>query len=203
MVKIKVDIPNLPQPKVIVKKVDEDTTTKTLSGAEFILYQENSVKEYLTENMKWSAQESEAKHFVTQSDGIAEINLPQYGVFYLKEVKAPDGYEINSNPLKLDIDEASKIKDYEFEISNKKIKPTGSIELKKVDKDNKSLVLEGAEFKLYRNDKNPEYYVSANRWSNNIDDGALFKTDHNGMIQVHNLELGSYYFKETKGSGRI
>lgn len=198
MVKIKVDIPNLPQPKVIVKKVDEDTATKTLAGAEFILYQENSVKEYLTENMKWSAQESEAKHFVTQSDGIAEINLPQYGVFYLKEVKAPDGYEINSNPLKLDIDEASKIKDYEFEISNKKIKPTGSIELKKVDKDNKSLVLEGAEFKLYRNDKNPEYYVSANRWSNNIDDGALFKTDHNGMIQVHNLELGSYYFKETK-----
>src|SRR5699024_4688479 len=83
--------------------------------------------------------------------------------------------------------EEKAIKGYEstvegYDITNTLIK--GSVELTKVDKDDKNIVLSGAEFKLIDSD------------GNTIHEGLT--TDKNGKLVVKNLKLGAYQFVETK-----
>ena len=60
----------------------------------------------------------------------------------------------------------------------------GSVKLKKVDYDNEDKYLEGAEFSLYKSD---DTLVKEH-----------LKTNKEGIAICENLEVGDYYFKETK-----
>lgn len=93
----------------------------------------------------------------------------EYGVAYeyTVEEKAVKGYE-------------STVEGYD--ITNTLIK--GSVELTKVDKDDKNIVLSGAEFKLVDSE------------GNTIHEGLT--TDKNGKLVVKNLKPGAYQFVETK-----
>lgn len=78
---------------------------KLLANAEFTLYDEN--------------RNFYAK-FVTNSDGIGELKDVPYGVYYLRETVAPDGYKLNNNIYMVVIDEQDVVKT--FLVINKKIK---------------------------------------------------------------------------------
>lgn len=82
-----------------VKKTGNDTNDIGLSGASFALYSDVNC------NHKVYPMNADSG-VVTDADGIAEFPDITYGTYYLKEIKAPDGYEITqTQPIKIVLDD--------------------------------------------------------------------------------------------------
>ncbi|MGE8203756.1 SpaA isopeptide-forming pilin-related protein [Heyndrickxia sp. NPDC080065] len=148
-------------------KVDEDNATITLEGAEFKLLTKDGVliRETLT----------------TDKDGKIFVSDLKPGDYQLIETKAPNDYEINKTPIEFTIEKGvEKTVTRTFENS---LIP-GNVILTKIHKNNPSVTLKGALFKLEKQD------------------GTLIKdnleTDDQGQIKVENLKPGDYQFIETK-----
>ena len=142
---------------------------KALEGAEFGVYREES--------------NELVKVIISDKDGIIEIKGLAAGKYYFKEMKAPEGYEIDENkyPFEIKIGEMSVV--YAGESIN--VFNGGSVKLKKVD--TLGNVLEGAIFELYKDnngswDKQQGTYIS----------------DKDGIVEVKGLKVGKYYLKEVK-----
>lgn len=116
---------------------------------------------------------------VTDSKGIAILKFLLVGQkYYIKEIKGANGYVLDGT-----VWEATIGKDKEtltFERINKKEK--GSVEITKTT-DTKQ-VLEGAKFQLLDANKNPI--------------GTPKTTGKDGIARWDNLDLGTYYVKETE-----
>lgn len=90
---------------VEVVKVDAKNTNTKLSGAEFIVYRtlDNENKEYaVLENGKfdhWTTVEADATKITTDTDGHAQIEGLNVGTYWFKEVKAPEGYSVNTTDV--------------------------------------------------------------------------------------------------------
>ncbi|WP_422388196.1 MSCRAMM family protein [Clostridium baratii] len=142
---------------------------KALEGAEFGVYREES--------------NELVKVIISDKDGIIEIKGLAAGKYYFKEMKAPEGYEIDENkyPFEIKIGEMSVVDGGEsINVFN-----GGSVKLKKVD--TLGNVLEGAIFELYKDnngswDKQQGTYIS----------------DKDGIVEVKGLKVGKYYLKEVK-----
>ncbi len=79
-----------PNPSIRIRKVDSIDKTKVLKQAEFTLYDEAM---------------TELKVASTNENGIAEFYNIKNGTYYLKETKAPKGYKLAKDPIKVVIDE--------------------------------------------------------------------------------------------------
>ena len=103
--------------KVVAKKVDA-TTKAPLARAKFGLYQDAACTKQIAESPK------------TGNDGIADfgVKLPA-GTYYVKEIEAPEGYNLNSAPQKVDlpddVDNATKIATVVIEDTHAKLPNTG------------------------------------------------------------------------------
>lgn len=91
-----------------VTKVD-GKDNEPLKGAEFILYREGkNGNEYLqVENKKvkdWVTTKGDASTLTSDEDGKFVIKGLEEGTYYLEETKAPEGYNLLKNPIKLVID---------------------------------------------------------------------------------------------------
>lgn len=92
-----------------------DTNTP-LPGAQFILSTDSTCQDE-TKNLKFSLNESGKYRFNTngtatlksQSDGYINIEGLKAGTYYLKETKAPKGYNLLKNPVEIRIDSEGKI----------------------------------------------------------------------------------------------
>ena len=92
-----------------------DTNTP-LPGAQFILSTDSTCQDE-TKNLKFSLNESGKYRFNTngtatlksQSDGYINIEGLKAGTYYLKETKAPKGYNLLKNPVTIKIDSEGKI----------------------------------------------------------------------------------------------
>lgn len=88
-------------------KVDTDNKSNVLEGAEFILL--DSTKKEIAKNK-------------TGEDGIALFTDLRHGTYYLKEIIAPKGFQLNEELLEVKIDENySTEKPCEITIENKKL----------------------------------------------------------------------------------
>ena len=148
----------------------EKGTNKKLEGAIFRLYVDKECTK-------------EAGHADVKSneDGIVSFtNLP-YGTYYVKEIVAPEGYQLSTEIRKVTVDK-EKVDEKRFDnVPIKDETELGSIKIMKIDSKNKE-VLEGAEFALYQGER----FISTG------------KTDKHGIVTFEKLPYGTYYIKETK-----
>ncbi|WP_010630726.1 SpaA isopeptide-forming pilin-related protein [Sporolactobacillus vineae] len=122
----------------------------------------------------------------TDTDGKLTFGAIRYGNYLLKEVKAPDGYMLNTdymNGKKVSINSTTSTSGVQTTIVDNK----PSAKLIKVDSDNPNVKLKGAEFELQDQDGKP------------VTGFGTLSTDQNGQLTIPNLELGkTYQLVETK-----
>ncbi|MFO1446332.1 collagen binding domain-containing protein [Bacillus sp. Bva_UNVM-123] len=158
-----------------VNKVDANDSEKFLEGATFTLIDETTGVIIKT--------------LTTGTDGKVKFDKLLYGEYVLKEDKAPEGYVVgidSTNPLIVNVGDPKITKDKVTSVTIKNAKIHQAVELTKLDKDDKTLFLQGAEFELQREDNGDFVKVSTHM------------TNEDGKIIINNLEPGDYQFIETK-----
>ncbi|MCQ6531044.1 SpaA isopeptide-forming pilin-related protein, partial [Bacillus mycoides] len=157
--------------KLKIKKRDADEPNKYLEGAQFKLV-EKDTKALVKENI------------TTDKDGSVLVEGLKYRKYELTETKAPEGYELNTEPREIEISENKDNPDKATEVTVENKLMRGSIEVLKVDADKKDKPLAGVEFTLLDKNQTP------------IGEPKL--TDENGKVSFDNLAYGTYYIEETK-----
>ena len=147
----------------IVKSDAEDHNTK-LQGAVFGIYDK--------------ATDTKVEEITTNKNGEATSSDLTYGTYYVKELQAPVGYNINANTFDVSVD-SDKL--YTVDVTDKIIK--GKLKVIKTDGQTVKK-LEGAEFTIYNKDTDAEV--------------GKVVTDKDGAATSADLPFGRYYFKETK-----
>lgn len=111
----------MPFLKASIKKHADSLSGKVLSGAVYMLAQENAdgTTSYYAGVDKdgravWEPEESRAKELVTGADGAAKAEGLPYGSYWFKEVKAPKGYKLNSELLRFIISNANRNERHEM-----------------------------------------------------------------------------------------
>ena len=83
--------------KVSVKKVDADDETKKLSGATIGIYKTQACSD-----------NDKIDQAITGTDGVAAFTYKfAEGTYYVKEIKAPDGYNLNTSVFEVKIEKGS------------------------------------------------------------------------------------------------
>ncbi|KRM16051.1 outer membrane protein [Companilactobacillus nantensis DSM 16982] len=116
----------------------------------------------------------------TDADGQIRINDLPYGSYTLTEVKAPDGYVLNSTPIEITIPDNDKV---DVSAEQKDTPEKGAVILKKIDALYGDTIA-GATFNLLDKDGN---VIKEN-----------LVTDGEGEIAITDLAPGEYQFVETK-----
>lgn len=115
----------------------------------------------------------------SNSDGEILVENLSSGKYYFIETKAPHGHVLNTEKIEFTIDTEA---DSGPRVSHINHKYVGAVELTKRDSKSNAY-LENAEFSLFKN--SVEYRKN-------------LITDSDGVIRINDLEVGSYYFIETK-----
>lgn len=147
----------------IIKK---DETGKALAGAEFIVLNSNTTL---------------VGQVTTNANGVAVVKDLPYGIYKIMEIKAPDGYELDTTPKYATVSKTDPNGKVSITILNKKKITTGA--LKVIKKDETGKLLAGAEFDV--------------RDANNKVVGKI-TTDANGVATLKDLPYGTYKLIETK-----
>ncbi|MBQ7588950.1 MAG: choice-of-anchor A family protein, partial [Lachnospiraceae bacterium] len=184
-------------------KTNEDGTV-VLEGAVFEIYSDAAYTDrvFATDggngNYVYSSDKKGAvSEYVTNGEGSLRVDGIPVGTYYVKEVKAPEGYLITvENAGMFTIDERNTPDNRQTVnvkticIKDKRIK--GFVELVKIDKNDDENKLNDVEFELYR-------VINKDSASASTEKVGSYKTV-NGMIskdRIGELEYGDYYFKET------
>ncbi len=145
----------------VIKKDAE--SGKVLAGAEFKL--KNEAGQVV----------GEAK--TTNKDGVVKFENLVPGKYTLEETKAPEGYKALEVTVEVNVVANEVVKQ---EVTNEKV--TGQFEIVKVDANDKTELLSGAEFEVYKDGKKVD----------------TLRTDKTGKVISQKLEPGKYTLKETK-----
>ncbi|MHC6178670.1 SpaA isopeptide-forming pilin-related protein [Clostridium sp. JNZ X4-2] len=159
--------------KVTFTKTGEDSDSTVLSGAEFTLYKPDGITPVKDENGSNITATSD-------SDGKVTFNCDVPYGYKIIETKAPTGYSINSNPLTATVDGSGNVVLDKNTISDSKIR--NDVQFTKEDQNGNPL--QGAVFKLYKNDdadfENPIQTATS---------------DENGIVKFTDVAYG-YKIKE-------
>ena len=167
--------------KVVLTKVDADSPTTVLPGAVFKL-------EAQTADGSWEPVPG-SERLTTDADGLIEVADLPMGAYRFVEVSAPEGYELETVPVEFTLAEDAPGLEVAVTATNVKTPVLGGALLTKVDADDATTVLAGAVFKL-------EQHLSDGTWAV-VDGFDALATNDEGIIEVHDLPVGSYRFVET------
>lgn len=157
--------------QLTLTKVSDRDKELLLKGAKFALY--SAADDKLVKD-----------NLVTDDNGEIKVTGLEWGEYYIKEMKAPDGYKISNEKVSFTINAASDAK-AAVTVENEQIPGTVILEKTEVLEDGTTKTgepLEGAAYKLYSSDDNLI---------------GTYMTDENGKIYVDDLTFGDYYFKES------
>ena len=159
-------------------KIDADDSTE-LSGAVIGIF--NADETDFTESNAIETTES-------AKDGSFSFEEIPVGNYLVKEIEAPEGYVLTDKTFPVVISEDGDV--VEITIENEKIR--GSVQVKKYDLVNKSSVLSGAVFEVYKDvDGNEKFDASDESY-------GLLNEIKVGIYQMDGVEYGGYFLKETK-----
>ncbi|PFH74751.1 SpaA isopeptide-forming pilin-related protein [Bacillus thuringiensis] len=175
----------------LVKLGAEETTTYTLKNEKFVgkvvLTKTDAHNKEKLKNAVFSLLDQnhnvipEHKELITNDKGQITVDNLKPGTYYLKEIKAPEHYQLDDRLIEF------KIEEDQTTVINKEAQNSlirGSAILKKVDKEGNTL--EGAVFSVRdRNNKKIPGYTK-------------LTTNGNGQIEAKNLLPGEYQFVEEK-----
>ncbi|WP_270166339.1 SpaA isopeptide-forming pilin-related protein [Paenibacillus sp. SYP-B4298] len=148
-------------------KVDADNHNAPLAGAVFAIMNEAGVEVY--------------SGLTTGNDGLIVADQLKPGTYQLVETAAPAGYDRLAAPITFTIVEGQQ-ETLRVQVSNEQT--TGSVQLTKVDQNNKTRMLKGAQFTLRQADGTVVH--------------TGLETDDNGQLVVDGLKPGNYELVETK-----
>ncbi|QXE01095.1 SpaA isopeptide-forming pilin-related protein [Terribacillus sp. DMT04] len=151
---------------VEMKKVGEDDTAKGLEGAEY--------------ELRTSAGVTVASG-KTDETGILRFSNLLPGEYVIVETKAPFGYDVDRTPIPVTVERSQKETVTKQQVDKLS---TGSILLKKVDSEENTIGLTGAEFTLQ--DENGKVLQTG------------LTTNEAGELAIANLKPGDYQLVETK-----
>ena len=147
-----------------ITKIDEDTKA-AIEGVTFEVY--NSKKEVIGK-------------ITTGKDGKAVLKIDNManGIYYYKEISAPEGYIVDSTMKEFKITEENKIA--KETVTNKKIR--GTLEITKLD--DSRVAIEGVKFNILASDKKTVI--------------ETLTTDKSGYATTKKLDKGTYYYQEVE-----
>ena len=164
---------------VKLTKVDRDYPENKLTGAEFQVWADTNGDELLTEEdiLFGSMTETEP--------GIYELYDLPYGGYFVREIKAPDGFELDENTYHFKITEGGQTVTVENEagVGFLNAPQIGSLKISKTSFDGKK---KGFSFRIQGTDITGHPY------------DQTFVTDDNGEITVEGLRIGTYTISEVK-----
>lgn len=164
---------------ILIRKVD-DVTGETLAGATLAIVTTTG-----TEVERWVSTES--AHVVTSA-------LTPGSSYILREISAPEGYE-----LAADVSFVVPSDGSEIVVTMRDVPVRGSVRLTKQDASTRAS-LAGAEFALYNYDGTRIYATGTSgsyRYTRTTSNG-VFVTGSTGNLTISDLPYGTYYFVETK-----
>ena len=151
--------------KLVITKVDD--ANKPLANVTFEIYDED---EYIVDTI------------TTDENGKASSKNLDYGTYYFKEVSAPEGYIMDENLYKFELNEENRT--FYTTVTNERYK--GSLLIVKTDEDNTPI--EGVKFDIL--DENKEHIIT-------------IETNEKGLAGVQNLPLGTYYYQEIEAPDNV
>ena len=167
--------------KVVLTKVDADDESVKLPGAVFKLEEQAA-------DGSW-VEVPGYESLVTDGSGLIEVERLAMGAYRFVELSAPEGYELETVPVEFTLAEDAPGLAVAVTATNVKTPVLGGALLTKVDADDATTVLAGAVFKL-------EQRLSDGTWAV-VDGFDALATNDEGIIEVHDLPVGSYRFVET------
>lgn len=142
----------------------------------------------------------------TDEKGKATFQLHKKGTYRLKEIKAPEGYELAEDKTVTVTDESPEHILFEAGESDNVIadqRKPGTVKLLKRDRaDEKALT--GVQFTLYRKDTEGSVFdklwdfITGNQYQSVDSKSWTGEAVADGELVINNLEWGEYYIKETK-----
>ena len=166
-----------------VKKLNHQG--ESLEGAVFVLLHKG---QYYTGDVDklWTNNKDEAKKLISEAGGAFEVKSLPYGTYQLREIKAPEGYDLFEKDIEITINEQQNNQSYE--VKNVKstpwlpIEPLGSFSVLKEDPDGNRLL--GAKFILMHDG---QYYTGVNLYGHLIKKMRSLVTNEKGFFRVDSL----------------
>ena len=193
---------------VTISKEDTETAKKaqgeaTLKGAVYGVYARNTIYDPADNSIKYNAN-AKIGELVTDENANASMSNLYLGEYYLKELKASNGYTLDTNTYNFDLTyESQNVGVVTKSVTVKERVKSQAFRIIKVSSDNngEAELLEGVEFTI-KSQKDIEQYGSwekapiAKNYKGK--ESAILVTDSKGYAVSERLPYGTYVVRETK-----
>lgn len=161
-----------------------DTSNNPLANAKFGLYADKNNDDQI------NSDEPLLNTITTNTDGIIAFNDIPLGNYIVKELEAPRGYIIDETLYPIDLAESNTVYPINQNEAIINVEKRGSFKITKTGP--QAELLENVEFNIYLDSNKNNTLDSEDQLMANL------ITNNNGVAELNDLKLGTYFIQETK-----